>query len=65
MYLQFYIVQRLRQKDLISTKKEKKEKKEKPVTFFFFAVLGFELRTYTLSHSTRAPSPFFVKGFLR
>jgi hypothetical protein len=30
-------------------------------TFFFFAVLGFELRAYTLSHST---SPFFVKGFL-
>jgi hypothetical protein len=25
--------------------------------FFFFAVLGFELRAYTLSHST---SPFFV-----
>jgi hypothetical protein len=28
--------------------------------FFFFVVLGFEPRTYTLSHST---SPFFVKGF--
>jgi hypothetical protein len=28
----------------------------------FFAVLGFELRTYTLSHSA---SPFFVKDFLR
>jgi hypothetical protein len=26
----------------------------------FFAVLGFELRTYTLSHST---SPFFVMEF--
>jgi hypothetical protein len=30
--------------------------------FFFFAVLGFELRAVTLSHST---SPIFVKGFLR
>jgi hypothetical protein len=29
---------------------------------FFFAVLGFELRAYTLSHST---SPIFVTGFLR
>jgi hypothetical protein len=29
---------------------------------FFFLVLGFELRAYTLSHST---SPFFVKGFVR
>jgi hypothetical protein len=28
--------------------------------FFFFAVLGFELRAYTLSHSI---SPFFVMGF--
>jgi hypothetical protein len=28
--------------------------------FFFFVVLGFELRAYTLSHST---SPFFVTGF--
>jgi hypothetical protein len=28
--------------------------------FFFFAVLGFELRAYTLSLST---SSFFVKGF--
>jgi hypothetical protein len=28
--------------------------------FFFFAVLEFELRAYTLSHST---SPFFVTGF--
>jgi hypothetical protein len=27
---------------------------------FFFSVLGFELRAYTLSHST---SPFFVMGF--
>jgi hypothetical protein len=27
--------------------------------FFFFAVLRFELRAYTLSHST---SPFLVKG---
>jgi hypothetical protein len=26
----------------------------------FFAVLEFELRAFTLSHST---SPFFVKGF--
>jgi hypothetical protein len=29
-------------------------------TFFFFAVLGFELRAYNLSHST---SHFFVMGF--
>jgi hypothetical protein len=28
--------------------------------FFFFAVLGVELRAFTLSHST---SPFFVKVF--
>jgi hypothetical protein len=28
--------------------------------FFFFAVLGFELRAFTLSHST---CPIFVKGF--
>jgi hypothetical protein len=28
--------------------------------FFFFSVLGLELRAYTLSHST---SPFFVRGF--
>jgi hypothetical protein len=27
---------------------------------FFFAVLGLELRAYTLSHST---SPFFEMGF--
>jgi hypothetical protein len=27
--------------------------------FFFFAVLGLQLRAYTLSHST---SPFFVMG---
>jgi hypothetical protein len=27
---------------------------------FFLVVLGFELRAYTLSHST---SPFFLKGF--
>jgi hypothetical protein len=30
--------------------------------FFFFAVLGLELRAFTLSHST---SPIFVKGFSR
>jgi hypothetical protein len=30
--------------------------------FFFFALLGLELRAYTLSHS---PSPFFVIGFFR
>jgi hypothetical protein len=29
---------------------------------FFLAVLGFELRAYTLSHST---SPMFVMGFLK
>jgi hypothetical protein len=28
--------------------------------FFFFAVLGLEIRAYILSHST---SPFFVMGF--
>jgi hypothetical protein len=28
--------------------------------FTYFVVLGFELRAYTLSHST---SPFFVMGF--
>jgi hypothetical protein len=28
--------------------------------FFFFAVLGLELRAYTLSHST---SPVFLMGF--
>jgi hypothetical protein len=27
--------------------------------FFFFVVLGFKFRAYTLSHST---SPFFVMG---
>jgi hypothetical protein len=31
-----------------------------PPTFFFFAVLEFDLRGYTLSQST---SPIFVKGF--
>jgi hypothetical protein len=31
-----------------------------PVFFFFFAVLGFELRAYSLSHCT---SPFIVMGF--
>jgi hypothetical protein len=30
--------------------------------FFFLAVLGFELRAFTLSHST---SPTFVKDFSR
>jgi hypothetical protein len=30
------------------------------VSWVFFAVLGLELRTYTLSHST---SPFFVLDF--
>jgi hypothetical protein len=30
--------------------------------FFFFAVLGLELRAFTVSHYT---SPIFVKGFLR
>jgi hypothetical protein len=30
------------------------------VLWVFFAVLGLELRTYTLSHST---SPFFVLDF--
>jgi hypothetical protein len=30
--------------------------------FFFFVVLGLELRAFTLSHST---SPIFMKGFLR
>jgi hypothetical protein len=31
------------------------------MSFFFFVVLGLELRAYTLSHST---SPFLEKGFL-
>jgi hypothetical protein len=30
--------------------------------FFFFSVLGLQLRAFTLSHST---SPIFVKGFSR
>jgi hypothetical protein len=30
--------------------------------FFIFAVLAFELRAYTLSHST---SPIFVMGFFK
>jgi hypothetical protein len=30
--------------------------------YFFLAVLGLELRGFTLSHST---SPIFVKGFSR
>jgi hypothetical protein len=29
----------------------------------FFGILGFELRTYTLSLSTRHPPPLFVMGF--
>jgi ABC-type uncharacterized transport system permease subunit len=32
-----------------------------PVYLFYFTVLGFELRAYTLSHSA---SPIFVKGVL-
>uniref|UniRef100_A0A8C0WBV6 TRASH domain-containing protein n=1 Tax=Castor canadensis TaxID=51338 RepID=A0A8C0WBV6_CASCN len=32
------------------------------VWIFFFPILGFELRTYTSSHST---SPFFVMGFCK
>jgi hypothetical protein len=31
-------------------------------SFFFVAVLGFELRAYTLSYST---SPIFVKVFFK
>jgi hypothetical protein len=34
----------------------------KEIFFFFFAVLGLELRAFTLSLST---SPIFVKGFSR
>jgi hypothetical protein len=30
--------------------------------FFFFAVLGFELRTFTLSHPAK---PFSVRGFFK
>jgi hypothetical protein len=30
------------------------------LSFFFFSVLGFELRAYTLRHSI---SPFFVMNF--
>jgi hypothetical protein len=39
--------------------------REKKGCFFwggFFALLGLELRAYTLSHST---SPFFVMGFFQ
>jgi hypothetical protein len=32
------------------------------ICFSFFVILGFELRAFTLSHST---SPIFVKRFLR
>jgi hypothetical protein len=32
------------------------------IFLLFFVVLGFELRAYTLSHST---SPFFVMSFSR
>jgi hypothetical protein len=32
-----------------------------PFFFFFFVVLGFELRAYTLNHST---SPFLWRVFL-
>jgi hypothetical protein len=32
------------------------------LSFSFFAVLGLELRAFTLSHST---SPIFVMGFSR
>jgi hypothetical protein len=31
-----------------------------PGSFFFFSILGFELKAYTLSHS---PSPFLYDGF--
>jgi hypothetical protein len=31
-------------------------------SFYFFVVLGFKLRAYTLSHSTSHP-PFFCDGF--
>jgi hypothetical protein len=38
-------------------------KKKENISFFpSFSVLGFELRAYTLSHST---SPFFVMGFFQ
>jgi hypothetical protein len=37
-----------------------KSKEKFYFTFFFLAVLCFELRAYTLSHST---GPFFVMGF--
>jgi hypothetical protein len=32
------------------------------LSFFFFPVLGLELRAFTLCHST---NPIFVKGFSR
>jgi hypothetical protein len=38
-------------------KDEGYEKGRQNSKFFFFSVLGFELKAYTLSHST---SPFFV-----
>jgi hypothetical protein len=49
----------------MNPRKDVKDVYAKMLYFFFLCVcvvLGFELRPYTLSHST---SPFFVKGFLR
>jgi hypothetical protein len=39
---------------------DSKQQIESQVELFFFVVLGFEFRAYTLSYST---SPFFVMGF--
>jgi hypothetical protein len=47
----------------LSTREESKSLFSFFVLFcFVFAILGFELRAYTLSHST---SPFFVKGIFK
>jgi hypothetical protein len=55
--------------DTLPQKEKEKRKKRCPellpffadiASFFFFLVLGLELRAYTLSHAT---SSIFVKGF--
>jgi hypothetical protein len=39
--------------------------KKRHTSFFIFAVLGFELRAYTLSHSTSPCGGFFKIGSLK
>jgi hypothetical protein len=39
---------------------QERKELERDAIFFFFEVLGLELRAYTLSHST---SPFYVRHF--